>query len=147
MPNVERQGGFTLIEMMAVMMIIASISTLAVALAPGSGRARLKSVAIDTAALLRRERLGALMSGRPRHVAMDIEKRALRGESGGEVKLPADVAVALLGVDGAAGSLRPVVRFEPDGASTGAALAFERENVRFEVRVDWFTGGVSIHAR
>ncbi|BBU63762.1 type II secretion system protein GspH (plasmid) [Methylosinus sp. C49] len=146
MRTIERRAGFTLIEMMAVMMIIALISALAVTLAPGSGRARLKALAIDVAALLRRERLGAMMSGRPRHVALDGEKRALLGESGGSVRVPADVAVALLGVDGGAGPLRPVVRFEPDGASTGAALAFERESLRYEVRIDWFTGGVSIHA-
>lgn len=127
-------------------MLIALMSGLAVTMAPGSGRARLKAAALDAAALLRRERLGAMLSGHARHVALDREKRALVGESGGKVVLPADVELAVLGRDGAIGALQAVVRFEPDGASSGAVLTFARERLRYEVRVNWFTGGVSIDA-
>jgi general secretion pathway protein H len=146
MSRIDRRSGSTLIEMLAVMTIIALMSGLAVTLTRGSGRARLKAVAIETAGLLRRERLSAMMSGQPRHVALDREKRALLGESGGKVLVPDDVEVSLLGVDSSAGSLRAVVRFEPDGASTGAVLAFAREKARYQIRVNWFTGSVSIDA-
>ncbi len=146
MSSIERQAGFTLIEMMAVMMLIALMSGLVTTMTSGSGRARLKAVALDAAALLRRERMGAMLSGHARRVALDREKRTLVGESGGKVAVPVDVEFALLGAGGAIGAMQAVVRFEPDGASSGAVLTFARERVAYEVRVNWFTGGVSIDA-
>lgn len=146
MSSIDRRAGFTLVEMMAVMMIVALISGLAVAWSFGSGRARLKAVALDAAALLRRERSGAMLSGKPRHVALDVSARMLIGESGGKVALPQDVSLDLLAAEGSNGSLRAVARFEPDGASTGAVLAFAKENARYDVRVDWFSGKVSVDA-
>jgi prepilin-type N-terminal cleavage/methylation domain-containing protein len=56
-PNTDRRAGFTLIEVVAVMLIIAMVASLAVTLTSGTGRGRLKALALDTAALLRRERL------------------------------------------------------------------------------------------
>ncbi|WP_428991042.1 type II secretion system protein [Methylocapsa aurea] len=140
------QAGFTLVETMAVMMIVALISGLVLAWTFGSGRSKLKAVALEAAALLRRERLGAMLSGRPRHVALDVSARLLVGESGGKVVVPQDVTLDLLAADGANGALRAVARFEPDGASTGAILAFVREGARYDVRVDWFSGKVSVDA-
>jgi general secretion pathway protein H len=40
-----------------------------------------------------------------------------------------------------------VVRFHPDGASSGAVLRLSREKAGYEIRVNWYTGGVSIEAR
>jgi general secretion pathway protein H len=37
-----------------------------------------------------------------------------------------------------------VARFHPDGASSGAVLRFSREGAKYEVRVNWYTGGVTI---
>lgn len=147
MTRPRANAGFTLVEMLAVMLIIAGMAGLAIAYAPGTGRPRLKAVAMDVAALLRRERLSAMLSGRARHVGLDRRRRALVGESGGEALVPADVTLDLLGPAGDYGVLQAVTEFAPDGASTGAALAFSRERMRYEVRVDWFTGGVSIDAR
>ena len=40
-----------------------------------------------------------------------------------------------------------VVRFHPDGASSGAVLKLSREKAEYEIRVNWYTGGVSIEPR
>ncbi|MBU3890744.1 type II secretion system protein GspH [Methylosinus sporium] len=146
MSNIERRAGFTLVEMMAVMMIVALISALVVTWTFGSGRPTLKAVALEAAALLRRERLGAMLSGHPRHIALDVSTRSLIGDSGGIVAVPRDVSLALLAAEQTNGDLQGVARFEPDGASTGAVLAFAKERARYEVRVDWFSGRVSVDA-
>jgi len=91
-----RKAGFTLIEMMAVMMIIALMSSLAVAMIPGTGRAGLKAIVMKSVALLRRERFGAMMTGQDRHVALDGKDRKLIGDSGDQVFIPADVVVDIL---------------------------------------------------
>jgi len=138
------KAGFTLIEMMAVMMIIALMSSLAVAMIPGTGRAGLKAIVMKSVALLRRERFGAMMTGQDRHVALDGKDRKLIGDSGDQVFIPADVVVDILGAEEVWPQGQAVAAFYPDGASTGAALRFSRDGVSYEVRVNWYTGGVSV---
>jgi len=139
-----RNAGFTLIEVVAVMLIIALLSGLAVAFMSGTGRAQLKAVALDTAALFRRERLGAVLTGRNRVVSLDGEHRSLVGDGGHVVAVPRDVAVDVLGVDEQWSGRRMVVRFHPDGSSSGTVLRLSRQGTEYEIRVNWYTGGVAV---
>jgi general secretion pathway protein H len=143
----DRKAGFTLIEAVAVMLIIALMASLAITMMPGTGRARLKAVTLEAAALLRRERLGAILTGREREVAIDGERRILIGDGGSAVALPPDVVVDLLGTAIPSMDRATVVRFHPDGASSGAVLRLSREKAGYEIRVNWYTGGVSIEPR
>jgi len=143
MSNADRRAGFTLVELAAVMLIIALIATLAVAFTRGSGRSELKAVTLEAAALLRRERIAALLTGRERAVSLDGVSRILMGDGGGVVAIPHDITLDVLSAKEEAPRLT-VVRFRPDGASTGAALRFSREKVGYEIRVNWYTGGVAI---
>ena len=111
----DRCGGFTLIEVVAVMLIVALVASLVVAKIPGTGRGRLKAVALETAALLRRERLGAVMTGRDRQVSVDGEQRVLVGDGGDVVAVPRDVVLDVLGIDALWSGRQAVVRFHPDG--------------------------------
>jgi general secretion pathway protein H len=143
-PAADRRAGFSLIEVVAVMLIIALVASLAVTMMPGTGRGGLKALALETAALLRRERLGAVMQGRERQVSVDGEQRVLVGDGGGVVAVPRDVVLDILGIDGLWSGRQAVVRFHPDGASTGAVLKLSREKAEYEIRVNWYTGGVAI---
>jgi general secretion pathway protein H len=142
--NVNRGAGFTLIEVIAVMLIIALVASLAVTMMPGTGRAGLKALTLQTASLLRRERLGAILTGRDREVSLDGERRVLVGDGGDMVALPRDVVLDILGVDELWSGRQAVVRFHPDGASTGAVLKLSREKAEYEIRVNWYTGGAAI---
>ena len=142
--NVDRGSGFTLIEVIAVMLIIALVASLAVTMMPGTGRAGLKAVTLQTASLLRRERLGAILTGRDREVSLDGERRILVGDGGDIVALPRDITLDLLGVDALWSGRQAVVRFHPDGASTGAVMKLSREKAGYEIRVNWYTGGIAI---
>src|SRR5215470_17156197 len=119
----DRKAGFTLIEAVAVMLIIALMASLAITVMPGTGRARLKAVTLDGA------------------------RRILIGDGGSAVALPPDVTVDLLGTTVPSMDRATIVRFHPDGASSGAVLRFSREKAEYEIRVNWYTGGVSIEAR
>jgi general secretion pathway protein H len=143
MSTADRRAGFTLLELAAVMLIVALLATLAVLMTPGSGRSELKAVTLAAAALLRRERIGALLTGRERAVSLDGVSRKLIGDSGDIVAIPRDITLDVLSAREEAPRLT-VVRFRPDGASTGAALRFSREKVRYEIHVNWYTGGVAI---
>jgi general secretion pathway protein H len=141
----NRQAGFTLIEVAAVMLIIALLASLVVTLTPGTGRAQLKAVALQTAAFMRRERLDAILSGRARRITLDNEKRALVGAAdGGSVPIPRDIVLELVGVDQQWSGNALVVGFEPDGAATGAVLRLSREGAHYEIQVNWYTGAVTV---
>jgi general secretion pathway protein H len=142
--NVDRGAGFTLIEVIAVMLIIALVASLAVTMMPGTGRAGLKAVSLQIASLLRRERLRAMLTGREREISLDGERRVLVGDGGDQVPLPNDIAVDILGIDAVWSGRQAVVRFHPDGASTGAVLKLSRDKAEYEIRVNWYTGGVAI---
>jgi len=146
MRSAEAKAGFTLIEMMAVMMITALVSSLIIMNIPGTGRAGLKALVMDSVALLRRERLAALMTGKDRRVSLDGEARVLVGDGGDHVKIPADVTVDILGANETWSGRLAVAGFHPDGASTGGALRFTRDGVAYEVRVNWYTGSVVVEA-
>jgi general secretion pathway protein H len=143
----DREAGFTLIEVVAAMVIIALIASLSITMIPGTGRARLKALTLETAALLRRERLGAILTGRERDVSLDGERRALVSDGGDVVAIPKDVIVDVLGVDELWAGRSAVKRFHPDGASSGAVLRLSREKAEYEIRVNWYTGGIAIEPR
>lgn len=145
--DVDREGGFSLIEVVAVMLIIALVAGLAVAFTRGTGRAQLRAVALETAALFRRERLGAILTGRDRGVSLDGERRVLVGDGGGVVAIPQDVVVNVVGIDERWSGRQAVVGFHPDGASSGTVLTLSRQGAEYEVRVNWYTGGVAIEGR
>jgi general secretion pathway protein H len=142
--NIKRKAGFTLIEMQAVMMIIALIAALVLTALPGTGRAQVKAIALQTAALFRRERLGAILTARTREVSIDGKERALIGDGGDRVAVPPDVIVDVLALDEVWSGRQAVVRFLPDGASSGTVVRFSREGASYEVRVNWYTGGVLV---
>jgi general secretion pathway protein H len=142
--NTERKAGFTLIEMQAVMMIIALIAALVLTALPGTGRAQVKALALQTAALFRRERLGAVLTARIREVSIDGKHRALVGDGGDRVAIPRDVIVDVLALDEVWSGGQAVVRFLPDGTSSGTEVRLSREGAAYAVRVNWYTGGVLV---
>jgi general secretion pathway protein H len=144
MSRAEEQAGFTLLEVVAVMLIIALVSALAVTTMRGTGRAELYALTLQTAALLRRERLGAILTGRARHVSLDGNERVLFGDGGGQIRIPRDVVFDILGSDVVRSGRLAVVRFQPDGASTGTVLRLSREQATYEVSVNWYTGSVAV---
>ena len=70
------------------------------------------------------------------------------GIKGNQVRLgfraPRDVVIDILGADAQWEGRRAVVRFEPDGASSGTVMRLSREGAGYEVRVNWFTGSVAV---
>ena len=76
-----------------------------------------------------------------------IERAAAHLRRGDIVAIPRDVTVNILGADEEWSGRQAVVRFLPDGASSGTVLILSREQAAYEIRVNWYTGGVAIEAR
>jgi general secretion pathway protein H len=142
----EAKAGFTLIEMTVVMAIVALVASLVIISLPGTGRTRLKAVVLETEALLRQERLAAILTRSDRSVLLDGQNRTLIGDDGNAVVVPRDVTIDVLGAAATLYGHSLVVAFHPDGGSSGAVLRLSREGATYEVRVNWYSGKVSIGA-
>lgn len=143
------EDGFTLLEVVCVLAIVAGLAAIILpALPRGTQRARLEAYAIETATLLRADRVAAIRRHAP--VATDISatSRSIRsGATGRIIRLPDDVHFeALLAArcnQHVAGS---TITFFASGMSCGGTLALTRLGLGYDIRVNWLTGGVEVVA-
>jgi general secretion pathway protein H len=145
----ERFGerGFALIEILCVLAIIGLLAAIILPAVPRTTtRAKLESYAVETAALLKADRNAALRRQVQVATRIDAEARLIRsGVSGRIIHLPNDVSVdAMLASRCAERSAVRSIDFFPSGMSCGGVIALARPGMRFEVRVNWRTGGVDI---
>ena len=141
------QAGFTLLEVVCVVAIIALLAAVILpALPRGTSYARLEAYAIETATLLKQDRFAAMRKRTRIATEISAATRTFRsGVTGRAVRLPNDIAVeALLAKrcdDRAAGR---TIDFFPSGRSCGGTIALTRLGKGFQVRVNWLTGGIEL---
>jgi general secretion pathway protein H len=143
------EDGFTLLEMVCVIAILAILAAMVVPAFPrGTSRPRLESYAVATAALLKADRNAALRRQTQVATEVDAPNRTVRsGATGRVVRVPADVAVdALLTARCMHLPSGSTIRFFSSGMSCGGVIALTRLGSGYEIRVNWLTGGVEIVA-
>ena len=143
----RRQPGFTLLEILVVLVIGVLLVALVPPLLSGlSGSVELRGAARQLAAGLRSARNQAVTRQQEAVLTLDLAQRRF-GVSGDPrvIALPASVALKLYTaqselLDQATGNLR----FFPDGSSTGGAITVSGPKIAYRVNVDWLTGAVAI---
>jgi general secretion pathway protein H len=141
------QDGFTLLEIICVIAIIAGLAAIALPAFPReTSRSRLEGYAVETAALLTADHNAARWRHADVVTAIDAPLRTIRsGASGRVVRLPPDIVVeATLAArcnNAPAGS---TIRHFASGMSCGGVIALTRPGAGFQVRMNWLTGGVEV---
>jgi general secretion pathway protein H len=138
--------GFTLIEMLVTLAVLALIMALVPAYLAGSrDRVELKSAARAVAAALRETREEALAHNRPEAFVIDLDRGWFRGAAmKDEQPVPSGIGVTLVTTaEDQRGAGRGAIRFFPDGSSTGGGVILARGTGRYDVLVDWLTGRVT----
>jgi general secretion pathway protein H len=141
------EHGFALIEILCVLAIIGMLAAIILPAIPrATTRARLESYAVETAALLKADRNSALRRQIQVTTQIDASLRSIRsGVTGRTIRLPSDVSMnAILASRCANQNAGRSIDFFPSGMSCGGTLALTRPGMRYEVRVNWLTGGVDI---
>jgi general secretion pathway protein H len=141
------EAGFALIEILCVLAIIGMLAAIILPAIPrATSRARLKSYAVETAALLKADRNSALRRQIQVATLIDAPQRSIRsGVTGRVIRLPGDVTLdAILASRCADRNAGRSIDFFPSGMSCGGTIALSRPGMGFEVRVNWLTGGVEI---
>jgi len=143
---VKRQHGYTLIELLAVLVLIAAIVALGAATIsrklPGQ---RLQQSAKEIVAQLRYTRAQAIATGKPQVFMLDANSREWRAGERRSGKLSKDIAIVATGARNE--QQRPgvaAVRFFPEGAATGGRFVLRNGRAAWQVDVQWLTGEVSM---
>ncbi|WP_256380013.1 prepilin-type N-terminal cleavage/methylation domain-containing protein [Bradyrhizobium sp. Cp5.3] len=144
------EAGFTLIEMVCVLAIVAMIAAVLLPRFPSAtSRARLEAYAIELAALLKADRNAALSRYDAVNAVVDAQARSVRsGSSPWIIQVPQDVVFDALLPERCNG--RPAlstISFFSSGMSCGGTIRLTRLGNAVEVRVNWLTGGVEIVAQ
>jgi general secretion pathway protein H len=141
------QRGFSLIELLVVMVIMAMAYALASPMiASGGSGTELKASARQLAAGLRKARSDAVAHRRDATLTVDVEGHQF--QISGDLRvyhIPRSVSVKLFTaqselVNGNAGS----IRFFPDGGSTGGRITLSAHERNYDVDINWLTGQVAI---
>jgi general secretion pathway protein H len=140
--RVGPRGGFTLLESLAALAILALVIGASTALlAPPSPKLRAEAAARGLCAALRATRARAVAMREETTLTLDLARKIYASPATAPVNLPSDATIDIsaasdMRVDGA----RAGVLFFPSGRASGADIAISISGRRAEVEVNWLTG-------
>ena len=145
MSRARNEAGFTLIEVLVVLVILG----LSIALIVSRGPARsagfdLRATAGDIAQQLRIARSEAIATDRITRFTLDPADRRYETNGVAGPLLPPELALTMTTVTGGAPRPLGAITFAPDGSSSGGRVVLVVGANAVTVVVDWLTGRVSI---
>ena len=139
-----RQNGFTLVEMVAVVVLIAILlSIVSLGFTKSLNNAKVQAASRDLVAALRYTRGQAIVRGQQTALDIDLQNNTYQAPGKAVVQLPREMRMTLLTADSEQTSATSGrIRFFPDGASTGGHISIYMGQREWRVNVSWLTGQV-----
>ena len=138
--------GFTLVELMAVIVLIAiATATVTFSFSKSLNSARIRGASRDLVAALRYTRGQAIVKDKQEVLMLDLDSNSYTAPGKSAVKLPKDMNMRLTTAaqeqvgDNAAG-----IRFFPDGSSTGGHISVFQGQREWRINVAWLTGDIEL---
>jgi general secretion pathway protein H len=147
MPSLNKAQGFTLIELMVVMVIILlGFSAIGISLSSGNDSAAMKAAARDIISALRYARGQALMSHEQVTLAFDLEDNTYTLSTRDKVySVPEDISLTVVTAESElTGRNQGSIRFFADGSSTGGRVTLEHEKAKLQIDINWLTGACDL---
>lgn len=148
MRSVAAGRGFSLLELIMVLVIGAGVFVVVLGIAPrGASSADLKASARALASGLRQTQSTAMATRRDASLTVDMASREFSFTGSPRThQLPEGIELKLLTAQTEVESERKgAIRFYADGSSTGGRITVAAGERRFFVDVDWLTGRVAIN--
>ena len=134
-------SGFSLIEMLVALAIVALAAALVMPLAlRPSDALRLDAAAQDLVAALRVTRAAAIAHNVDAALTVDVDRRTFESASVPARALPADLTLKLKIAEPERVRSRGGFRFFPDGSSTGGDVLLSLRGKEAKICVDWLSG-------
>ena len=143
----EAPAGFTLLELLAVLVILALSAPAVMSIGRASlESAHVRSFLVESEAMFREARTAAIETRSQTAVMIDTKGRRLSLAGGGRVlEMPRGVSLdAKVAVPKDGGI--PSIRFFPSGGSTGGELTFNYRGRSYDLRINWLTGRADAEA-
>jgi general secretion pathway protein H len=144
-----RHCGFTMIELLAVILVIAMVAALSPPLFSSAvSVTQHRAAARDVAAMLRLARTEAVAKRVDIGVDFDLEQRTMQMPAATNkriAKIPDGIELNLTTTAAETKNEKQAsVRFYPDGGATGGRVTLKVRERELRVDIDWLTGRVSI---
>ena len=142
----RRASGFSLLEVMLVMLLIAAMSVLAAAAVTGGfAGMRVRAEAKEIAAQLRYTRAQAISTGQSQKFLIDPAAHTWRAPNDRAGTIDKKFGITFTG----AREVKPAngiggIVFFSDGASTGGRVQLSEKNAAWNIDVAWLTGEVKV---
>jgi general secretion pathway protein H len=135
------QSGFTLIEMIIVLVVLSLVAGLVIARGPSrSPTVEVRSAATQVLQGMRAARAQAIAADQAQAFTVDSSQHAYRIGRGPPQLLPHDVGLAIE----VGGKPARAIAFLPDGSSSGGAVLVTGATRRMRVTVDWLSGRMRV---
>ncbi len=137
-----RRAGFTLLESLVVLAVIALVAGMAAQLLrPPSGRLRLETAARNFCATLRATRARAIATNSEASVVVDLYSKTYESPVGAPGAFPSEATITLdIASTQRLTARSGAITFFPDGGSTGADIGLLTPDARARIAVNWLTG-------
>jgi len=139
--------GFTLLELLVALAILALLTAIAVPIAGRSGAAlELRRTALDIAADLRSGRARAQRTSVEQVLLVGVRERRMWAQGSTVSRaIPARLAIAMEIPDTErVGAGIGAIRFFPDGSASGGRILLTDRGQVAQVSIDWLTGNVRV---
>lgn len=141
-----RARGFTLFEMLAVILLIGiAAAAVSIPVTQGLASARVSAASGELAASLRWTRAQSIVHGESLALEVDTSASTYHAPGKAVVRLPKGMRVSITSArEDQANATTGRIRFFPDGSSTGGRVTLKRGDREWHVNVAWLTGAVSV---
>ncbi len=141
----QRDSGFTLIEILVVLAILGVALGLIIGRGPMNSRGlESRAAAGALAQTLRAARAQAIAADHDVAVAIDPPRHEFAMDGGPRRRLAADMAITIMpGALRGPGAIR-LIRFSADGSASGGQVLLGSGRQRLGISVEWLTGRVSV---
>lgn len=152
MRPVGQSRGFTLLELLVVLAVMALLTAISIPMfSSGASHQEIRIAAREIATGLRLARSLAVTANDEATFSLDVDQRIYSVDGRSTSRLTGALELTFYTprpelLDGAVGT----VRFFPDGSSTGGRVSIKRAGTAspvYEVRIEWLTGHVTIGER
>lgn len=146
----SREAGFSLLEIMAVMALIALASALVMPQLRNSRQSlRLRTVAVEIASNLKMARAEAMKTNIDSVFILDTSKRSYAAAGTVAPKqIPRDIVVSFESQAAESdGPSRAGFRFRPDGTASGGSIKLQAGASVLAISIDWLSGAVTLRGQ